>query len=163
MYSGPFVKTSPNFSIPDEMKAWVLGDPGELKLTHKPVPVPKRAEAAQYSSSQQVIPKSRPGLTKCVPTPDEIKSALHALLGTDIARLSDTDLQFFKQVSHDTLLKDLKVLGIRSQRRQKQNRENGHSNNHLRRAMFLLIHYRLRTHLVQAEEAGGKLTNEERF
>ena len=26
------------------MKAWVLGDPGELKLTHKPVPVPKRAE-----------------------------------------------------------------------------------------------------------------------
>ena len=44
MYSGPFVKTSPNFPIPDEMKAWVLGDPGELKLTHKPVPVPKRAE-----------------------------------------------------------------------------------------------------------------------
>jgi L-iditol 2-dehydrogenase len=44
MYSGPFVKTSPNFSIPDQMKAWVLGDPGELKLTHKPVPVPKRAE-----------------------------------------------------------------------------------------------------------------------
>jgi L-iditol 2-dehydrogenase len=26
------------------MKAWVLGDPGELKLTDKPVPVPKRAE-----------------------------------------------------------------------------------------------------------------------
>ena len=26
------------------MKAWVLGDPGELKLTEKPVPVPKRAE-----------------------------------------------------------------------------------------------------------------------
>ena len=44
MYSGPFVRTSPDFPIPDEMKAWVLGDPGELKLTHKPVPVPKRAE-----------------------------------------------------------------------------------------------------------------------
>ena len=29
---------------------------------------------AQYSSSQQIITKSRPGLTKCVPTPDEIKS-----------------------------------------------------------------------------------------
>ena len=26
------------------MKAWVLGDPGELKLDHKPVPVPKKAE-----------------------------------------------------------------------------------------------------------------------
>ena len=30
MYSGPFVTTSPDFPIPDEMKAWVLGDPGEL-------------------------------------------------------------------------------------------------------------------------------------
>ena len=30
--------------VPDTMKAWVLGDPGELKLTDKPVPVPKRAE-----------------------------------------------------------------------------------------------------------------------
>ena len=30
--------------IPDTMKAWVLGNPGELKLTQKPVPVPKRAE-----------------------------------------------------------------------------------------------------------------------
>jgi hypothetical protein len=30
MYSGPFGKTSPDFPIPDEMKAWVLGDPGEL-------------------------------------------------------------------------------------------------------------------------------------
>jgi L-iditol 2-dehydrogenase len=43
-YAGPGVKTSPDFSIPDKMKAWVLGNPGELKLTEKPVPVPKRAE-----------------------------------------------------------------------------------------------------------------------
>src|ERR1700744_3675099 len=43
-YSGPGVKTSPDFPIPDKMKAWVLGNPGELKLTQKPVPVPKRAE-----------------------------------------------------------------------------------------------------------------------
>ena len=26
------------------MKAWVLGDPGELSMTEKPVPVPKKAE-----------------------------------------------------------------------------------------------------------------------
>src|SRR5688500_14903859 len=38
------VKTSPDFPIPDTMKAWVLGDPGHVKLTDKPVPVPKRAE-----------------------------------------------------------------------------------------------------------------------
>ena len=44
MYSGPGVKTDPNFPVPDTMKAWVLGNPGELKLTEKPVPVPKRAE-----------------------------------------------------------------------------------------------------------------------
>jgi L-iditol 2-dehydrogenase len=38
------VKTSPDFMIPDMMKAWVLGDPGVLVLTDKPVPVPKKAE-----------------------------------------------------------------------------------------------------------------------
>jgi L-iditol 2-dehydrogenase len=38
------VKTSPDFPIPDKMKAWVLGDPGQLSLKHKPVPVPQRAE-----------------------------------------------------------------------------------------------------------------------
>src|SRR5580698_1303390 len=44
MQAAPGVKTSPDFPIPDKMKAWVLGNPGELKLTTKPVPVPKRAE-----------------------------------------------------------------------------------------------------------------------
>ena len=44
MYQGPGVKTSPDFPIPETMKAWVLGNPNELKLTEKPVPVPKRAE-----------------------------------------------------------------------------------------------------------------------
>lgn len=38
------VKTSSDFAIPETMKAWVLGDPGELSLTDKPVPVPGRAE-----------------------------------------------------------------------------------------------------------------------
>ena len=38
------VKTSPDYPIPENMKAWVLGDPGELTLTDKPVPTPKRAE-----------------------------------------------------------------------------------------------------------------------
>src|ERR1700748_3889351 len=44
MYQHANVKTSPDFPIPDRMKAWVLGDPDQLMLTAKPVPVPKRAE-----------------------------------------------------------------------------------------------------------------------
>jgi L-iditol 2-dehydrogenase len=38
------VKTRPDFPIPLQMKAWVLGDPDQLLLREKPVPVPKRAE-----------------------------------------------------------------------------------------------------------------------
>ncbi len=38
------VKVDPAVPVPDTMKAWVLGDPGELSLTDKPVPVPERAE-----------------------------------------------------------------------------------------------------------------------
>jgi len=38
------VKVDPAFPVPDTMKAWVLGDPGDLSLTEKPVPVPQRAE-----------------------------------------------------------------------------------------------------------------------
>jgi L-iditol 2-dehydrogenase len=44
MYSHPGVTTDPAVSVPDTMKAWVLGDPNELRLIDKPVPVPKRAE-----------------------------------------------------------------------------------------------------------------------
>lgn len=35
---------SKNFEIPETMKAWVLGDPDELKLSEKPVPAPGPAE-----------------------------------------------------------------------------------------------------------------------
>ncbi len=44
MYQPAGVKTSPDFPIPDRMKAWVLGDPDQLSLREKPVPVPARAE-----------------------------------------------------------------------------------------------------------------------
>ena len=45
MYAPPGVKTNHNeFPIPDSMRAWVLGDPGELSMGEKPVPVPKKAE-----------------------------------------------------------------------------------------------------------------------
>ena len=41
MYAPAGVKTNADYPIPDTMKAWVLGDPGQLSLTDKPVPVPK--------------------------------------------------------------------------------------------------------------------------
>ena len=44
MYQPSGVKTSPALPIPDRMKAWVLGDPDQLLLLEKPVPIPARAE-----------------------------------------------------------------------------------------------------------------------
>jgi threonine dehydrogenase-like Zn-dependent dehydrogenase len=44
MTDHPGVKTHPDFPIPAQMKAWVLGDPDQLHLREKPVPVPARAE-----------------------------------------------------------------------------------------------------------------------
>ena len=38
------VKTSADFPIPETMKAWVLGDPGQLTLEKKPIPVPQQAQ-----------------------------------------------------------------------------------------------------------------------
>lgn len=38
------VKTHPDYPIPEQMKAWVLGDPGQLSFVDKPVPAPKKAE-----------------------------------------------------------------------------------------------------------------------
>src|SRR5579859_5684252 len=44
MYSPAGVETSPEFPVPERMKAWVLGGPDELFLRDKPTPIPGRAE-----------------------------------------------------------------------------------------------------------------------
>jgi L-iditol 2-dehydrogenase len=44
MYNPANVTTSPDHPVPEQMKAWVLGDPDQLHLSEKPVPVPNRAE-----------------------------------------------------------------------------------------------------------------------
>src|SRR4030081_1056642 len=44
MYAPAGVKTHTDYPVPDAMKAWVLGDPGQLTLKNKPVPVPRKAE-----------------------------------------------------------------------------------------------------------------------
>ena len=38
------VTTDKRYAIPDSMQAWVLGDPGQLILKRKPVPVPGKSE-----------------------------------------------------------------------------------------------------------------------
>jgi hypothetical protein len=40
MYDPAAVKTLPDFPVPGQMKASVLGDPDELLLRDKPMPVP---------------------------------------------------------------------------------------------------------------------------
>src|SRR5207342_230871 len=44
MYAPAGVKTNTDYPIPDTMKAWVLGEPGQLSIANKLVPVPKKAE-----------------------------------------------------------------------------------------------------------------------
>ena len=44
MYNPAGVTTSPDYPVPEQMKAWILGDPDQLHLREKPVPVPNRAE-----------------------------------------------------------------------------------------------------------------------
>jgi len=69
MYAPAGVKVSKEFPILDTMKAWVLGNPGELTLKDKPVPVPKRAEvlvridaAAICATDLEVIYQGPPGM-----------------------------------------------------------------------------------------------------
>jgi L-iditol 2-dehydrogenase len=38
------VKTDAAYPLPEHMRAWVLGDPGQLSLVDKPIPMPGRAE-----------------------------------------------------------------------------------------------------------------------
>jgi 2-desacetyl-2-hydroxyethyl bacteriochlorophyllide A dehydrogenase len=44
MSAAPGVRTSAQFPLPETMKAWVLGDPDQLLLRDKPVPMPGKAE-----------------------------------------------------------------------------------------------------------------------
>jgi len=38
------VTSSEPSALPEHMRAWVLGDPGQLSLVDKPIPMPRRAE-----------------------------------------------------------------------------------------------------------------------
>src|SRR3978361_1487517 len=67
MYDPASVKTSPEFLVPAQMKAWVLGDPDQLHLREKPVPAPNRAEVliridavAICATDLEIIPPGAP-------------------------------------------------------------------------------------------------------
>ena len=44
MSSSSKIKTDTAFPLPERMRAWVLGDPGQLSMVDKPLPMPGRAE-----------------------------------------------------------------------------------------------------------------------
>ena len=72
MYAPAGVKTdAKKVPVPDRMRAWVLGDPEQLILTDKPVPVPARAEVlvridavAICATDLDVIKSGPPALIK---------------------------------------------------------------------------------------------------
>ena len=72
MYAPAGVKTdAKTVPVPDRMRAWVLGDPEQLILTDKPVPVPGRAEVlvridavAICATDLDVIKSGPPALIK---------------------------------------------------------------------------------------------------
>jgi L-iditol 2-dehydrogenase len=92
MDAGTGVKDSAEFPIPETMKAWVLGNPGELSLTRKPVPMPKRAEVllridavAICATDLEVIEKGSPALIQGGKPFNKNFTPGHEYMGTVVA------------------------------------------------------------------------------
>ncbi|HEX9215014.1 MAG TPA: alcohol dehydrogenase catalytic domain-containing protein [Bradyrhizobium sp.] len=83
------VRTSTDMPIPDTMKAWVLGDPGQLRLTEKSVPMPKRAEVlvridavAICATDLEIIEHGTPALIQGGPPFNKNFTPGHEYMGT---------------------------------------------------------------------------------
>ena len=81
-----------DFRIPERMKAWVLGDPGELTLTDKPVPRPGPAEVlvrvdatAICATDLEVISHGPPALIEGQPPFNRNFTPGHEYMGTIVA------------------------------------------------------------------------------
>jgi L-iditol 2-dehydrogenase len=92
MYAPKGVKTSSDFPVPDKMKAWVVGEPGQLLLKEKPVPVPKRAEVllridavAICATDIEVIYSGTPALIQGGPPFNKNFTPGHEYMGTLVA------------------------------------------------------------------------------
>src|SRR5215468_2747613 len=89
MYAPQGVKTNANMPVPDTMRAWVLGDPGELRFTQKPVPTPRRAEVlvridavAICATDLEVIAHGTPALVEGGLPFNKIWTPGHEYMGT---------------------------------------------------------------------------------
>jgi L-iditol 2-dehydrogenase len=83
------VHTSTDMPLPDTMKAWVLGDPGQLRLIEKPVPMPKRAEVlvridavAICATDLEIIEHGSPALIQGGPPFNKNFTPGHEYMGT---------------------------------------------------------------------------------
>jgi len=83
------VQTSTDMPIPDTMKAWVLGDPGQLRIVEKPVPMPKRAEVlvridavAICATDLEIIEHGTPALIQGGPPFNKNFTPGHEYMGT---------------------------------------------------------------------------------
>src|SRR4029079_11261304 len=83
------VHTSPDMPIPASMKAWVLGDPGQLHLIEKPLPVPGRAEVlvridavAICATDLEIIEHGTPALIQGGPPFNKNFTPGHEYMGT---------------------------------------------------------------------------------
>ena len=83
------VRMSTDMPIPDAMKAWVLGDPGQLRLAEKPVPMPKRAEVlvridavAICATDLEIIEHGTPALIQGGPPFNKNFTPGHEYMGT---------------------------------------------------------------------------------
>ena len=83
------VTTSPDMALPDEMRAWVLGDPDELSITTKPLPVPGRGEAlvridavAICATDLEIISYGTPALFEGGPPFNKNFTPGHEYMGT---------------------------------------------------------------------------------
>src|SRR5215216_7555143 len=92
MYKPAGVKTDRAYPVPDTMKAWVLGDPGQLTLTHKPVPTPNKAEVlvridavAICATDLEIIYHGPPALIRGGPPHNKNFTPGHEYMGTVVA------------------------------------------------------------------------------
>jgi L-iditol 2-dehydrogenase len=86
------VKTSAQYPIPETMKAWVLGDPGQLTFEDKPVPVPARAEVlvridavAICATDLEIIYHGPPAMIQGGPPFNKGFTPGHEYMGTVVA------------------------------------------------------------------------------
>ena len=89
MVESASVRTSTDMPIPETMKAWVLGDPGQLRLTEKPVPAPERAEVlvridavAICATDLEIIEHGTPALIQGGPPFNKNFTPGHEYMGT---------------------------------------------------------------------------------